>query len=259
MRLVLVGWGAIGAEVARLLSVRKAPVDLVAVGLRDTSRALPYPMITDPSQLATLRPDLVVEAAGRSAVMPWGQAALAAGADFAPASTSAFAEDGQLDHLLQLARTHSRQILIPPGALGGIDALSAAARMPLASVTHEVTKPALAWKGTEAETLCNLPTLTAPHCFFEGTARQAAQRFPQNANVALITALAGMGPDATTLRLIADPHATANRHRVTAIGEFGRMEITLDNAPLAHNPKSSALTALSLVRLIENRANPLVI
>ncbi len=259
MRLVLVGWGAIGAEVARLLAARQAPVELVAVALRDTGRALPHPMITRPDQMAALYPDLVVEAAGRAAVMPWGAAALQAGADFAPASTSAFAEDGALERLLALARSHHRQILIPPGALGGMDALAAAARMPLASVTHEVTKPALAWQGTEAETLCNLATLTAAHCFFEGSARQAAQRFPQNANVALITALAGLGPDATTLRLIADPLATANRHRVTATGDFGRMEITLDNAPLAHNPKSSALTALSLVRLIENRASALVI
>jgi aspartate dehydrogenase len=37
------------------------------------------------------------------------------------------------------------------------------------------------------------------------------------------------------------------------------MEITMDNKPFAVNPKSSALTALSLVRLIENRVNPLVI
>jgi aspartate dehydrogenase len=184
---------------------------------------------------------------------------LQAGADFAPASTSAFAEDGNLDRLLTLARAHNRQILIPPGALGGMDALSAASRLPLASVTHEITKPALTWLGTEAETLCDLTTLTAPHCFFEGSARQAAQRFAQNANVALITALAGLGPDATTLRLIGDPEATANRHRVVAVGAFGRMEITLDNAPLPHNTKSSALTALSLVRLIENRASPLVI
>jgi aspartate dehydrogenase len=161
--------------------------------------------------------------------------------------------------LADLARTNKRQILIPPGALGGMDALSAAARLPLTQVTHEVTKPALAWVGTEAEALCDLARLTDPHCFFEGSARLAAQRFPQNANVAMLTALAGLGPDATTLRLIADPVATANRHRVLAIGDFGRMEITLDNAPLAHNPKSSALTALSLVRLIENRASPVVI
>ena len=259
MRLVLVGWGAIGAEVVRHLADRNAPVEVIAVAVRDTTRSLPYPLITDPRELAALKPDLVVEAAGRAAVMPWGEAALTAGADYAPASTSAFAEDGNLDRLLALARAHNRQILIPPGALGGIDALSAAARMPLDSVTHEVTKPALAWKGTEAETLCDLASLSGAQCFFEGSAREAARRFPQNANVALITALAGLGTDATTLRLIADPVATANRHRVVAMGDFGRMEITLDNLPLAHNPKSSALTALSLVRLIENRANPLVI
>lgn len=259
MRLVLVGWGAIGAEVARLLATRHAPVDLVGVGVRNPDRALPAPAITDPSVLAALCPDLVVEAAGRAAVMPWGQAALSAGADFAPASTSAFAEEGELDALLALAKAKGRQVLIPSGALGGMDALSAAARLPLTAVTHEVTKPALAWQGTEAETLCDLAALTGPHVFFEGPARAAARRFPQNANVALTTALAGMGPDATMLRLIADPHATANRHRVIATGDFGRMEITLDNAPLASNPKSSALTALSLVRLIENRANPLVI
>ena len=259
MRLVLIGWGAIGAEVARLLEVRKAPVDLVGVGLRDASRSLPCPIITDPTQLAELRPDLVVEAAGRGAVLPWGLAALAADADFAPASTSAFAEAGVLEQLVDQARAAGRQVLIPPGALGGMDALSAAARLPLANVTHEITKPALAWKGTEAETLCDLGALTQPQCFFEGTAREAAQRFPQNANVALITALAGIGPDATTLRMIADPIATGNRHRVVASGDFGRMDITLDNLPLAHNPKSSALTALSLVRLIENRNSALVI
>ena len=95
--------------------------------------------------------------------------------------------------------------------------------------------------------------------FFSGSARQAATEFPQNANVALITALAGIGPDQTKLRLIADPQALLNRHRIIATGDFGRMEITLENQPFAANPKSSMLTALSLVRLIENRVAPLVI
>lgn len=263
MRLVLVGWGAIGAEVARLLAARNAPVDLVGVAVRTASDLADLPataaLITDPAQLAALKPDLVVEAAGRAAVMPWGEAALSAGADFAPASTSAFADEGNLDRLLSLAQTAGRQILIPPGALGGIDALAAASRMPLASVIHSITKPALAWRGTAAETLCDLGSLSAPTAFFEGPARQAAHDFPQNANVALITALAGIGPDKTLIRLIADPTASANRHHILAQGDFGRMEITLDNLPLQSNPKSSALTALSLVRLIENRANPLVI
>lgn len=262
LRLVLVGWGAIGTEVARLLSARAAPVTLAGVAVRDAStlRAglADVPLIHDPSELAALTPDLVVEAAGRAAVLPWGRAALEAGADFAPASTSAFADDAVLAELVELARTAGRQVLIPPGALGGIDALAAAARLSLASVMHEVTKPPAAWRGTRAETLCDLDRLAEAHAFFTGPARLAATEYPQNANVALISALAGLGPDQTEIRLVADPAARLNRHRVIATGDFGRMEITLDNRPFAANPKSSALTALSLVRLIENRVAPLV-
>ena len=160
---------------------------------------------------------------------------------------------------LALAKAAGRQVLIPPGALGGMDALAAASLLGLESVVHEVVKPAVAWRGTKAEGLCDLAGLTAAFTFFTGTARQAAEAYPQNANVALISALAGVGPDRTDVRLIADPAAKLNRHRVMATGDFGRMEITLDNRPFAANPKSSALTALSLVRLIENRVAPLVI
>lgn len=263
MRLALIGWGAIGAEVARLLAMRGTAVDLIGVAVRTSADRVVLPksaqVITEVSQLPALRPDLVVEVAGRAAVLPWGEAALKAGADFAPASTSAFAEDGILDQLLLSAQAAGRQILIPSGALGGIDALAAAGRLPLASVIHDITKPAMAWRGTPAETLCDLSALTAPTTFFEGSARRAARDFPQNANVALITSLAGLGPDKTIIRLIADPAANGNRHRIVAHGDFGRMEITLDNLPLQGNPKSSALTALSLVRLIENRSKTLVI
>ena len=264
LNLLLVGWGAIGARVAALLAARDAPVMLCAVALRDTATlraGLPAatPVITRPEALADFAPDLVIEAAGRDAVLSWGRAALATGADFAPASTSAFADAQVLNELLALARRYGRQVLVPPGALGGIDALAAAARLPLSSVTHEISKPPAAWLGTAAEALCDLARLSGPTCFFEGSAGQVARDFPQNANVAAITALAGLGPDRTTIRLVADPGAAMNRHRVTAEGAFGRMEITLDNRPLAANPKSSELTALSLVRLIENRASPLVI
>lgn len=259
LRLVLVGWGAIGSRVADLLSARRAPVVLAGVARRGGAGPSGVPAITDPAQLAALSPGLVVEAAGRDAVAPWGRAALAAGADFAPCSTSAFVDDALLPELVGLARATGRQVIIPPGALGGMDALAAASRLGLDSVRHEVVKPPSAWRGTPAETLCDLASLTFAMAFFEGTARDAAARFPQNANVALISALAGIGPDRTTVALVADPGAERNLHRVVAVGDFGRMEIVLENRPLAANPKSSELTALSLVRLVENRAGALVI
>jgi aspartate dehydrogenase len=265
LALVLVGWGAIASRVAALLQERKAPVRIIGVAMRDTTRpratALPEGalVLSDPAGLAILNPDLVVEAAGRDSVAPWGQAAFAAGADFAVSSTSALTDDALRTALLAQARAGGRQLLVPPGALGGIDALAAAARRPLDHVRHEISKPPAAWVGTAAETLCDLANLAAPVTFFEGTAREAAARFPQNANVAVISALAGVGLDRTTLALVADPGARLNRHVVQADGAFGRMTITLENRPLATNPKSSEMTALSLVRLIENRGAGLVI
>lgn len=262
LRLVLVGWGAIAKRVSALLADRRAPVRIVGVAVRDAAAPrvdLPdgASLIDDPAALAGLSPALVVEAAGRASVEPWARATLALGLPFAVSSTSAFADPVLLDALVALARATGGTVMIPPGALGGIDALSAAGRLGLSFVTHEIVKPPAAWRGTPAEALCDLDGLTAPVCFFEGSAAEAAAAFPQNANVALITALAGLGPDGTRLRLVADPGATLNGHHLRAEGDFGRLDIRLENRPLAANPKSSELTALNLVRLIENRVAPL--
>jgi aspartate dehydrogenase len=263
-RLVLVGWGAIAQRLAELLASRRPPgLTLAAVAVRDTARARTLPagtaLIDRPEALAALRPTLVVEAASRAAVAPWGRAALAAGADFAPASTAAFADPALLPDLMTRAAAAARKVIIAPGALAGIDALAAAAHLPLDTVRHEIVKPPVAWAGTEAETLCELGRLTGPTTFWEGPADQAAARFPQNANVAMITALAGLGPAATTIALTADPAATRNAHRLTATGAFGTLRAEVENRPLATNPKSSELTALALLRLIEGRAGPLVL
>ncbi|MCM2563148.1 aspartate dehydrogenase [Lutimaribacter sp. EGI FJ00015] len=262
-RIALVGLGAIGSEVVRLLTDRLPTARIVAVAVSDATRPRSVPdgsaLIDDPAALAAMGATLVVEAAGRASVEPWGMAALQAGADFAVSSTSAFVDDALLARMQGTAQANGAQILVPPGALGGIDALAAAATMGLDHVTHVVTKPAGAWAGTEAETLCDLHGLTEVITFFRGTAREAADRFPKNANVAVISSLAGLGLDRTQLALVADPGATANTHRIEAAGAFGRMTMDIENAPLPGNPKSSAMTALNIVRLIENRVRTLVI
>ncbi len=261
---VLVGFGAIGSAVAALLHERGQAGRIAAVGLRGGAppRAdLPpgVPILSDPGQLAGVGAGLVVEIASRAAVAPWGRAALGLGLDFAVSSVSAFADAALLDELTDAARQHGARLIIPPGALGGIDALSAATRMGLESVEHRIVKPPVAWAGTEAETLCDLAGLRAPMAFFHGTAREAAARFPLNANVALVVALAGLGPDRSRVTLVADPASAVNRHEITATGAFGSMVLRFENAPLRDNPKSSAMTALSLVRLIENAGASLVI
>ena len=263
LRVALIGWGAINRRVAALLAERHDDaIAIVGVGVRDAAALGDLPAgaerVTTPEALAGLDLGLVVEAAGREAVGVWGEAALAHAPAFAVASTSAFCDTSLLDRLVAVAERHGSQILVPPGALAGIDALAAASILPLDEVVHRIVKPAAAWRGTGAEDLVALDRLTGATSFFVGTAREAASRFPQNANVAVISALAGVGLDRTRVELVADPAASGNGHRISARGAFGTLDIAIENRPLATNPKSSEMTALGLVRLIENRVRTLV-
>ncbi|MGB1505440.1 MAG: aspartate dehydrogenase [Acidimicrobiales bacterium] len=261
VRLVLVGWGAIGRTVAGLLS--SDTIELVGVGVRSdrTRPDIPSPttVITDPFDLAALAPDVVAEAASRDAVIPWGRAALGIGADFVVSSVSALADPDAHADLRTAAVAGGAQVQIHAGALTGIDALVAARPMGINIVRHRIVKPPTAWKGTPAEGLCDLDGITEPTVFSHTSAADAARTFPKNANVAMTTALAGVGPDRTEIMLVADPSAATNRHELHAEGGFGTMDVVLANNPLPTNPKTSALAALSLVRAIENRVSPIVI
>jgi aspartate dehydrogenase len=212
-----------------------------------------------PEALANLEADMVIEAAGRAAVEPWGLAALRHAGCLVVSSTSAFCEEGLLERLIACAEQHRSQILVPPGALAAVDALSAASILPLREVTHRIVKPPAAWVGTPAEGLVKLAALTQAEVFFEGSARDAARQFPANANVAAIIALAGVGLDRTRVQLVADPNIGGNGHQLQAQGDFGTLDMKIENHSLAANPKSSELTALALVRIIENRNAPLVL
>ncbi len=264
LRLAVVGWGAIARAAARLLRERDAPVEIAAVAVRDRARPRPdlppeTRRLTGPRDLGQVEADMVIEAAGRHTVVPWGRAALEAGLDFVVTSVSAFADAAVLDDLSELAVRNNARIHIPPGALGGLDALAAARVMGIDTVEHRIIKPPQAWLGTPAENRCDLDGLTRVEEFFRGTAIEAASQFPQNANAALTTGLAGTGPAATQVVLVADPDAGVNRHEIKASGKFGELSVALGNQPLDENPKSSAMTALSLVRCVENRLSPVVI
>jgi aspartate dehydrogenase len=263
-RAAFIGWGAINSRVGALLERRKTAVDIVGIATIDTpeARAALPPgarFLASPDELTALRPDLVVEAAGRAAIEQWAPAALAAAPEMIIASTSAFCDDALLRRLVEIAEQHGSRIQVPSGAIGGVDALAGAAVLELEEVVHQIVKPPRACKNTPAEQLLDLDALTERKVFFSGTARRAAADYPQNANATVVTSLAGIGLDKTRVEMVADPASTRNGHRITARGAFGRMEISLENNPLATNPKSSELTALSLVRLIEHRVHHLIV
>ncbi|WP_169053361.1 aspartate dehydrogenase [Falsirhodobacter xinxiangensis] len=253
LRLGMIGFGAIGQQIARQLST--VPVGAIL----STPRALEQTRAVAPAgalvtadwdAFAAFAPTLVVECAGHAALRALGVRVLGLGADLVIASVGALA-DHETEADLRRAAERGGRIVIPSGALGGLDVLGSARHAGLDKVRYESRKAPAAWLGTPAEDTLDLRAVTSPVVFFTGTAREAALAFPKNANVAATVALAGTGFDATEVALIADPEATGNRHVILASGAFGEIAISVNGRVLPDNPKSSVLAPSSLTRAIE--------
>ncbi|HGH3371646.1 TPA: aspartate dehydrogenase [Kluyvera cryocrescens] len=189
-------------------------------------------------------PDLVLECASQQAVAQYGEAVLARGWHLAVISTGALA-DSALEQRLQNA---GGQLTLLSGAVAGIDGLAAAKEGGLEHVTYQSRKSPASWRGSYAEQLIDLNTVSEAQVFFEGSAREAARLFPANANVAATVALGGVGMDETRVQLMVDPATQRNTHTIHVKGLFGEFHLELSGLPLASNPKTSTLAALSAVR-----------
>lgn len=266
LKIAMIGCGAIGAGVLELLrdetSLRVDAVVLPPGAHAEAECALakyaPQARVITglgPDE----HPDLVVECAGHAAIEQHVIPALERGIPCLVASVGALSAPGVALRLEAAARQGGTQVQLLSGAIGGIDALAAARVGGLESVTYTGRKPPQAWKGTPAERDVDLDHLTQARCIFDGTAEQAAQLYPKNANVAATLSLAGLGLQRTRVQLYADPGVSENVHHVEARGAFGSMELTLRGKPLPANPKTSALTVYSVVRALANRGRPLAI
>jgi aspartate dehydrogenase len=256
---LLIGRGAMAAEVLRRLAPDE-PAQVTAVLVRPQSAAaarasLPesIAVVTAVEDLAT-QPDLAVECAGRGGVTAHGAALLRRGIDLVVSSVGALADRGLYDQLHDAASTGGAKLLLIPGAVGGIDALAAARVGGLDAVRYVSRKPPLSWRGTPAEAIVDLAAVTELTELYSGPADAAARLYPQNANVAATIALAGIGFARTRVTLLADPGAGGNIHQIEASGAFGSVTVEMRGKPLADNPKTSMLAALSVVRAIRNRA-----
>ncbi|HYH40847.1 MAG TPA: aspartate dehydrogenase [Burkholderiales bacterium] len=252
----LIGGGAIAHVIARELITHHTRVHLAGVLVHDPAKAREcklagnVPLASSLPELLSYNPVLIAECAGHSGLAEYGAAVLANGIDLVVASVGALA-DPELERSLRVAaESGGSHLHIPSGAVGGLDALASAKLGGLARVHYIGRKPVDAWRGTRAEAAVDLDAVTQATVIFEGSAREAALQFPQNANVAAAIALSGVGFDATRVQLIADPQARGNEHLIEAEGAFGRLTFSVVGTPMAGNPKTSNLAAYSLLRAL---------
>jgi aspartate dehydrogenase len=152
-------------------------------------------------------------------------------------------------HLVARAQATGARIIVPTGALLGLDAVRAAAEGPVESVTMVTRKPPAGLEGAPylVQHRISLDGLQEPLRVFDGTAQDAAAGFPANVNVAAALALAGIGPVRTRVEIWADPSVTRNTHTIRVEAEAARFTMTIENVPSAENPRTGRLTALSVL------------
>ena len=273
MRLGLIGFGNIATTLLSLMAETKLRLEhltlLVLPEQADATRsridtsfaglAGGFEVVTDAGALLAGKPGLVIECAGHGAVAAHVPPVLRAGTSVVLVSIGALADAALEKDLRTAARDGNARLILPSGAIGGIDLLSALGAAGDLSVRYRGTKPPRAWIGTPAETLLDLPALQEAKIFFTGTAREAARDYPKNANVAATLALAGAGFDATEVDLVADPAAPGNIHEYSVTSPLARYSIRIENQPSAGNVKTSAATVFSVLREIRNRIGPVAI
>lgn len=259
LSVLFIGYGAISRyAIEKLAADERVAVRWVVdlPGAADSAKIPGNPEVLHSVDDLAERPDIAVEAAGHAALRIHGVKLLKKGIPLIAASVGALSDPALLAELEAAAIEGRTRVDLLPGAIGAVDALAAAREGGLTKVLYTGRKPPMAWTGTPAEEKFDLPNLKTATVIFEGSSRDAARLYPKNANVAATLALAGLGLDETRVQLIADPAAPGNVHEIAVEGAFGKFDVRMEGKPLPDNPKSSSLTAMSVVRAVRNRVRP---
>jgi aspartate dehydrogenase len=247
----IAGLGAVGLEVGRRIEAGIPGLVLAAVSVRDVEKAkrnLPavgarVAVVAAEALAETC--DLVVECLPPAMFRAVASSAIERGRLFMPLSVGQLLENWDL---VARARETGARILVPTGALIGLDTVRAAAEGTIRSVTMITRKPPGGLEGAPylVERGISLKGLNTAKKVFDGSARDGARGFPANVNVAAALSLAGIGPDKTRLEIWADPALERNTHRIEVDADTASFSMAIENVP-SENPKTGRIVALSTI------------
>ncbi|WP_041768190.1 aspartate dehydrogenase [Pseudovibrio sp. FO-BEG1] len=260
--IAIAGLGAIGKRVAQAVIKNEIPgYELKAIAVRDIQKgkeflkALPehscQPLPLDELPLVA---DIVLECLPPQLFEKVARPTLSCGKSLIVMSTSQLLSRM---HLLDLAKQNGANIIVPSGAILGLDALKAAAEGTIQSVVVRTSKPpqGLAGAAYLIENSIDVESSNVPTCILSGSVNEVAQHFPANVNVAAALALAGLGADKTTMEIWADPNLSKNTHTVSVTSDSSDFTMTISNRPSDENPRTGRITAQSVLAVLRTRTS----
>jgi aspartate dehydrogenase len=260
-RVAIAGLGPIGLKVAQALDEGIRGLELAAIAVSDPAKPRPElerlackPAILPLTELEAAA-DMVIECAPSAYLRAIIRPFITKGKSAVVLSAGALLENYDL---VDEAKMSGGQIAVPTGALIGLDAVTAAAEGVIHSVRMVTRKPVKGLLGAPyvVSRKIDLEAFIEARKIFEGSAREGAKGFPANVNVAAALALAGIGPDRTTLEIWADPALDRNMHRIEVEADSARFSMEIANVP-SENPKTGRITALSVIACLRKLNAPL--
>ena len=253
MKIGLIGCGAIGEFLLKTINEDKrfshnkitAVFDArikSSLKLQGHSKKYEFDVFQDLDEFLNSNIDIVVECANIEAVNEYA-ARIIQQKELVLISIGALAKISLYEELQSIAQLSGTKVYLPAGAIGGLDLVKSANIMgELHKVSLVTRKPlsALSAEPVEEELV-----------LFEGSAKDAIGKFPENANVAITLSLAGLGIEKTSVKMIADPTIKKNIHTIYVQGDFGEATFIIKNNPSPSNPKTSYLTALSILSTLD--------
>lgn len=264
----VIGYGSIGREIIAAIRRQEIP-NAKIVALFDKESQVIDSVDYDNSELYLFSDfkefynsaiysslDIVIECASKGAVREYGKIIIESKKDLIVLSVGAFSDIKFLSELQNLSNLNNTRILIPTGAIAGLDSIRSVKKY-LDRLSITTTKHPKSFAGAPffKNSKIKLDEISNETVLFKGNAITAIEYFPANVNVAVSIALAGIGLEKTRVKIIADPMMSVNKHEILAKGSFGEIHIIVQNVPSPTNPKTSYLASLSAIECLRSLCN----
>ncbi len=255
----LIGLGYIGTTILDAINkeenenlIIQAVYDIDKVKMKEIAEK--YPSIRLMQHLTDFQDcDIVVECAVQQVVADVFDEIVKRGKYFVPMSIGAFISLPNLFSKYQkLAEIKKKNIILPSGAIGGFDCVETIKLIGITSAKLQTRKPNRVFRNNKYIKSNNIKlNENSSVIIFKGNAKLATTYFPRSINVAARLALSTLGPEKTSVEMIADPSISKNIHTIEIESEVGKYTFIFENNPSPTNPKTSWLAALSSIYTIK--------